>query len=576
MPSRSAEYKKPLRYVYIATVGILILAIGLASMVWNQIVVAAQVRTALTKAYNIKAISLQLLSDLSYAETAQRGYVLTGQAMFLKPYDELRGNLQRQIDTLTGTQLQDSEASQQAAALAKLTHERLEELSLIIQLSDKHGFDAAAKQVAAGRGQHIMEEIRALSSDLLRRQETSISTLAVEQRDRVASIRITMALLVLGIIVLAMSTAWLIAAYLRQREAADKKVRASMARQMALFEGALDAIIIADNEGNIESINAAAQRMFGVNPGDIAGRSFSTLTDEKRLDRKFMGIRDLADGRGHVIELTAVRRSGDMFPAELALSEIDQDGTSFYIAAFRDITDRKRADQAQREFISTVSHELRTPLTSISGALKLFVHTSGKGLSPEALRLVEIAERNTQRLAKLVNDILDIDKLEAGKMVFTDANVILEDIIDGAVEAISPFAQDNGVIIEFAAATTRTPLHVDSLRLSQALTNLLSNAIKFSPSGSMVEIRTALHDTHIRIAVTDQGPGIPDDFIPHVFSKFSQASTPGLMYKGGTGLGLSIVEQIVERLGGRVHFETSPSGTTFYIDLPFHSSDAQA
>jgi PAS domain S-box-containing protein len=571
MPSRLTEHKKPLRYVYIAVAGILILATGLASLVWSQISDAAQVRTSLAKAYSTKALALQLLSDLSYAETAQRGYVLTGADVFLQPYASLRETLLHDINTLIGVSFDDPEVAGQAASLAEFTHERLEELNLVIRLRDQQGREAAVSRVAAGRGHQIMEQVRDLSGKLLARQEANIAMLASEQRGRVLGIRITMALLVLGIVVLIISMAWLIAAYLRQRELAEKQMRSSMVRQLALFDGSLDALVIADSEGNIQSVNPSAQRMFNVGPTDIAGKNFVTLISSEAFPGRspvFVDVLSHADGGGSVVEVSAVRQGGEVFPAELALSEINQSDSPLYIAAFRDVTERRRADQAKREFISTVSHELRTPLTSISGALKLFIHTRGKDIPPEAMRLIDIADRNAQRLAKLVNDILDIDKLEAGKMVFSDAEAVLEDIVSSAIDAISPFARDNDVAMQLVQETAHTTLQTDSLRLSQALTNLLSNAIKFSPAGSIIQIKTTLHGSCARVAIVDQGPGIPEDFIPRVFSKFSQASSSTLMHKGGTGLGLSIVKEIVERLGGQVSFETSASGTAFYIDLP--------
>src|SRR5690606_10941246 len=190
----------------------------------------------------------------------------------------------------------------------------------------------------------------------------------------------------LGVVALALSMAWLIAVYLRQRDHAETQLHAGMVRQVALFEGALDALLIADAEGRIESVNHAAQRMFGIGPNDVEGKDFSSLTGAVHQGRAllFEDIRKLAGDGGQVIELTAARRGSEAFPAELALNEVDQEGNVLYIAAFRDITDRKHVQRAQREFISTVSHELRTPLTSIPGALKLFRHIHGSKLPPDA------------------------------------------------------------------------------------------------------------------------------------------------------------------------------------------------
>ena len=356
---------------------------------------------------------------------------------------------------------------------------------------------------------------------------------------------------------------------LAARERAEEQLKASIAQQLALFDGVLDAIVVVNANGHIISMNRSAQQMFLTASLDSANLHFAELldtTEGKKLPT-FAGIRRFANGSGRVSEITAKRQDSETFSAELALSEVKLQRHSIYIAVFRDITDRKKTEQAKRVFISTVSHELRTPLTSIAGALKLLVHLSGKDLAPDAARLVSIADRNTQRLVKLVNEILDIDKLEAGKMNFTLTDAVLEDLIAAAVEAISPMARDSDVSVQVVHENAQTLMRTDTLRFSQALTNLLSNAIKFSPRGGIVQVRVSVTGTSASISVKDNGPGIPADFIPRIFSKFSQATGPGLTNKGGTGLGLSIVKEIIDQLGGKISFDTGPSGTTFCIEL---------
>ena len=577
MYRRLAKNKKPLRYVYVAIVGILAMALVLAIMVWQQISSAAVVRRSLIQAYEIKAVSLQVLSGLLYAETAQRGYVLTGDDDFLATYEAVRRDLLRDVNILVGSQGADAQTNKLMAALAEIAFERLEDLTVVIALRSKQGSAAATARMDTGHGQEMMLEVREVSRQLLGRQDASIKQLATRQRGSVIDIRLTIALLMLGIVVLAISTAWLIAVYLRQRDHTETQLRAGMVRQDALFQGALDALLIIDSEGRVEALNHAAQRIFSVTPNAIEGRELTSQISITYQGRalQFDEICKLAHDGGYVIELNAAHLDGKDIPVELALSKISQDGSTLYVAAFREIADRKRAQAAQREFISTVSHELRTPLTSISGALKLLTHMHGKALPADAAKLLDIAGRNAQRLGKLVNDILDIDKLETGKMVFAQVETVLEDVIDACIEAISPLASDSRIAVEFVGYTDNTVMLTDSLRLSQALTNLMANAIKFSPEGSKVVVRTALQDKRVRIEVIDQGPGIPDEFAPHLFSKFTQASTPGLMYKGGSGLGLSIVKEIVERMGGQVGFQRFSAGTVFFIDLPLSGPDLQ-
>ena len=238
-----------------------------------------------------------------------------------------------------------------------------------------------------------------------------------------------------------------------------------------------------------------------------------------------------------------------------------------------DITGRKeesqRADRLKDEFIATVSHELRTPLTSIAGALRLLTGGPAHGLPDSALRLLTIANSNGQRLIRLVNDILDIEKIASGKIVFVRRLVELRSLVTQAIEANRGFAEAYDVRVELNDAAVRGELHSDPDRLFQVLNNLLSNAIKFSPPGGTVELAIEQRGDNVRVCVRDHGPGIPDEFKPRIFERFAQADATDTRQKGGTGLGLNIVKQIVTRLGGQVGFADAPGGgTVFYADFP--------
>ncbi|WP_407293230.1 hybrid sensor histidine kinase/response regulator [Stutzerimonas zhaodongensis] len=238
-----------------------------------------------------------------------------------------------------------------------------------------------------------------------------------------------------------------------------------------------------------------------------------------------------------------------------------------------DLTEHKRIEQMKDEFVSTVSHELRTPLTSISGALGLI--TGGAlGEAPAAIQqMLEIAHRNSLRLGYLINDLLDMEKISAGKMSFDMREHSLRQLLDEALASNQAFAAHFGV-----NCVLRDPVDVnvwvDGLRLQQVLTNFLSNAIKYTPDGGQVTLHCSLSDaSHVRISVTDQGPGIPEGFRARVFEKFAQADASDSRQKGGTGLGLAITKEFIERMGGRVGFDTAEAqGTTFWFELPILES----
>ena len=240
------------------------------------------------------------------------------------------------------------------------------------------------------------------------------------------------------------------------------------------------------------------------------------------------------------------------------------------LRALRYATERKRLERLKDEFVSTVSHELRTPLTSISGSLGLLTSNAAGNLPRPMARLLAIAHTNSQRLVRLVNDILDIEKMEAGRGVFNFKRTDVRSLVEQAIEANRGFAEGYGVRIRLEdAGTAATDVRADPDRLLQVVTNLLSNAIKFSPADNEVVVAIEKGTDMVRLTVRDHGSGIPVDFKPLIFEKFAQADAKDARQKGGTGLGLSIVKQIVDRLSGEVGFADAPGGgTIFHVQLP--------
>lgn len=221
------------------------------------------------------------------------------------------------------------------------------------------------------------------------------------------------------------------------------------------------------------------------------------------------------------------------------------------------------------EFVSTASHELRTPLTAIAAAIEMLVNGSFGVMSPAAARLIKIAHLNTQRMVRLINDILDIAKMDAGKMPFNIGPVDLRAVAEQAIEANRPFAESHSAVVRLESGPELCWVRADPDRLMQIAANLLSNASKFSPVGGAVAVNVGQFGDQGRITVRDHGIGIPDDFRPRIYEKFAQADATDTRQKSGTGLGLSIVQKIVVRHGGNVHFESAPGGgTIFTVEIP--------
>lgn len=233
-----------------------------------------------------------------------------------------------------------------------------------------------------------------------------------------------------------------------------------------------------------------------------------------------------------------------------------------------DITESKRVERMKNEFVATVSHELRTPLTSIRGSLGL-VSAGVAGKLPErAEGLVNMALNNCERLTLLINDILDMEKLESEKQRFDVRRMDLGALVQRSLEDNAGFAQSLNVHFVAPEPLCNTDVLVDPGRFLQVMANLLSNASKFSPPGAAIEVTARCHQGRVRVTVRDYGKGIPPDFQTRIFQKFSQADSSDSRSRAGTGLGLAISRAIVERLGGHIGFDTGPGGTTFYFDLP--------
>ncbi|MDH4224947.1 MAG: PAS domain-containing sensor histidine kinase [Deltaproteobacteria bacterium] len=239
------------------------------------------------------------------------------------------------------------------------------------------------------------------------------------------------------------------------------------------------------------------------------------------------------------------------------------------LGATLDITSLKEVEMMKSEFVSVVSHELRTPLTSILGALRMLAEEMETDYSPEAVEMIDIATQNGERLLRMVNDILDLEKIEAGAEDFHMSPIQLKPLALGAMDAMRTYSGKQDIGMEFTAEGEDDMVNGDSDRLTQVIINLLSNAIKFSPLGGVVRVALTAGEGRIRLAVSDDGPGIPPAFQGHVFEKFTQHNIPGAKKMGGTGLGLNISKTIVQKHKGTIGFRSIPGkGTTFYFELP--------
>ena len=241
-----------------------------------------------------------------------------------------------------------------------------------------------------------------------------------------------------------------------------------------------------------------------------------------------------------------------------------------------DITERKRVELLKSQFISTVSHELRTPLTSIRGVLGLVCSGKLGDIPEQAMSMMQIALRNSEHLTELVNDLLDMERLSSGEICFDLQQQPLWPLLADSVAASQAYAAQHQVSLQLLPGDPTVQVKVDGQRLRQVMNNLLSNAAKFSPAGSEVTITLTCEGDRVRVAVADQGPGVPPAFRSRIFQRFAQADASDTRQKGGSGLGLSISRELIERMGGEIGYHSPPGeGATFYFVLPLADEDSR-
>ena len=362
---------------------------------------------------------------------------------------------------------------------------------------------------------------------------------------------------------------------------ARRQVEAS-GRKLALFaERSPIAVIEFDAGARIQQINRAAELLFGYTPEELAGQSAHKLILQQFHAEFDAGWRSIIETREPVsgLKLRNPRRDGIAIVCEWTVTPLVNPAGDIVavIAQGRDITQQLEAERVKKEFTSTLSHELRTPLTSIIGSLQLI--NSGVLGEPDKdiTELTTVAERNAQRLLDLINDILDIEKIESGKLSLVPEVLPLEELVRESLVLNRAFGERFKVRFEFPGSPVPVRVHVDRKRVLQVLTNLLSNAAKFSPEGGTVDVSVAVSGDRVRVGVHDRGPGIPENFRSRMFSRFAQADSAFTRQKGGTGLGLAICKHMIEMMDGTIGFEDREGGgTTFWFEFPLAADVAKS
>lgn len=416
-----------------------------------------------------------------------------------------------------------------------------------------------------------------------------------------------------------------------KRKQTEEALRKLSRQNTSILNCAGEGIIGLDTQGNITFANPAAAKMTGYEVTELIGHSLLEKLHHSQADGTAIDLQNSAIHKvfnsGEICHQTKDvfwNKDGFSFPVEYVITPILEELADCYhkqlsspivgaVVTFRDIGDRLIIEKMKNEFVSVVSHELRTPLTSIRGSLGLLFSGKLGELSPKAYRMLEIAVNNTDRLVRLINDILDLERIESGKVELLKQTCNVADLMTAAAEVMQTMAERAGVTFAVSTVPETLPqLWADSDRLLQLLTNLLSNAVKFSHSGNTVWLTAEIQElscqrlmssigvspvsnqllleknhglltknidapaaSHnlgekaILFKVKDQGRGIPAEQLETVFGRFQQVDTSDSRAKGGTGLGLAICRSIVISHGGQIWVEsTLGEGSTFYVMIP--------
>jgi PAS domain S-box-containing protein len=568
--------------------------------------VSNKARDRVARTYEVRVHLNAVADKIKNLELGHYGYLITDDASFLKTYNQELGQESSEATTARswsagGNSLFDEfhilresiadnpEQRENLDLLEQLILRSLAYSDSTLRLRKEQGLETAAREIGSRKGLALTDSIDGLIAAMVSEEQRIYNErLAAEER-HLGLNRMLMYAAIFVFFVGLIIEVMLSIGYRRSRRQAQLELQEHEILLRAIMDGNKHGIFSTDRNGIIISFNRAAERMLGYEASHFVGKTAGDMMDyvynpeelreragqlSVKFGRPVRGIEVfLLPLKGRDVyeqEWTVLRSDGIRIPISLTVTALrDSEGEiRGYLGIAQDITERKEVDRVKNEFISTVSHELRTPLTSIRGALGLVGSGAVGSLSEKAAELVAIARKNSERLVLIINDILDIKKMESGKLSLRIMPVSVSETIHQALEANRHYGDKYSVnFVQKRLPDARVMADPD--RLMQILANLLSNAAKFSPPGSEVWVGAESRNGRVHFSIRDFGPGISEEFRPRIFQKFAQADHSDTRFHEGTGLGLSIAKNLVEAMGGSIRFETTlGKGTTFFFELP--------
>lgn len=567
--ARSRNRERPLGLAFLAFVPLLMA--GLALWFGTEYRRLGSSEDEVQRAHYRQQLISELFSSIKDAETGQRGFVITGDDAFLAPYRAGKADVLEQMARLRTTPASSGEQGR-LERLDDLIALKFDEMERVIAIRRSEGLAPAARAVAEGEGKWLMDRIRREAGAARAAEQRWLTQTLARQNERTRATERIVWIVVAFTAAVFLALAMLFLRNQRERTALERQAAEDAARRRAIFDSTLDAILLINPSGSIETINRAAASLFGYSDADLIRRDISLVVDLAPgegpfLERVGLSGDTLAQPFRH--HLMARRADGSTVPVEAALGVMPLPDGMHVVAVLRDISEREKAERVKDQFLSTVSHELRTPLTSIVGSLGLLRGGTSGELSPGIQRLLVIAENNAKRLIRLVNDLLDMEKFESGQMSFEFEPIDLRDCAAKALDAMRGLAREERVELVLRQDDVPVMVRGDADRLIQVMTNLLANAVRFTPEGKTVTLEVRRRASHAEATILDQGPGIDEELRGRLFTRFAQSMQAPAGTSRGTGLGLAISREIVRNHGGSIWYEPAPGGgSAFSFDLP--------